>query len=125
MMTGNLSGKVIGAAIEVHRVLGAGLLESAYELAFEHELRLQGLRVARQLAVPLHYKNIALGDGFRLDLLVEEILVIEVKAIDKILPLHEAQLLTYLRLAKKPLGLLVNFNNRVLKDGIKRIANGL
>ena len=125
MSDDRLSGEVIGAAIEVHRYLGPGLLESAYELALEHELRLRGLAVERQKAVVLKYKTIELGDGFRLDLLVDDRLVVEVKAIDCILSIHEAQLLTYLRLSGKHLGLLINFNVPVLKTGIKRIANEL
>ena len=125
MYEDKLSGEVIGAAIEVHRYLGPGLLESAYELALEHELRLRGLAVERQKAVVLKYKKIELGDGFRLDLLVDDRLLVEVKAIDCILSIHEAQLLTYLRLSGKHLGLLINFNVPVLKTGIKRIANEL
>ena len=120
-----LSGAVIGAAIEVHRELGPGLLESAYELALERELGLRKVPVQRQVAVPLEYKGIELGDGFRLDLLVDDALVVEVKAVDRLQPIHEAQLLTYLKLADKRLGLLINFNERTLKEGVKRVANGL
>ena len=123
MDEGKLSGEVIGAAIEVHRHFGPGLLESAYELALEHELQLRGLQVERQKAVVLKYKTVELGDGFRLDLLVDNELVVEVKAIDTLLPIHEAQLLTYLRLSDKRLGLLINFNVRILKTGIRRVAN--
>ena len=119
-----LSGAVIGAAIEVHRVLGPGLLESAYELALERELGLRKVSVQRQVAVPLEYKGIELGDGFRLDLLVDDALVVEVKAVERLQPIHEAQLLTYLKLANKRLGLLINFNERTLKEGVKRVANG-
>jgi GxxExxY protein len=113
-----LSGEVIGAAIEVHRVLGPGLLESAYELA------LRGHVVERQKSVPLEYKGLALGDGFRLDLLVDDCLLVEIKAVDHLQPIHEAQLLTYLRLTAKRFGLLINFNERTLRAGIKRIVNG-
>jgi GxxExxY protein len=120
-----LSGEVIGAAIEVHRLLGPGLLESAYELALERELSLRGLAVERQKPVPLNYKEVPLGDGFRMDLLVGRELIVEVKAVDSIMPIHEAQLLTYLRLSGMRLGLLINFNERFLKQGIKRVANGL
>ncbi|HNJ77263.1 MAG TPA: GxxExxY protein [Azospira sp.] len=120
-----LSGAVIGAAIEVHRELGPGLLESAYELALERELGLRKVSVQRQVAVPLEYKGIELGDGFRLDLLVDDALVVEVKAVDRLQPIHDAQLLTYLKLANKRLGLLINFNERTLKEGVKRVANGL
>jgi GxxExxY protein len=120
-----LSGKVIGAAIEVHRILGPGLLESAYELALEHELIIQGIQVERQKTVALNYKGVKLGDGLRIDLLVSNRLIVEVKSVESVLPIHEAQLLTYLRLAGKPLGLLINFNESVLKSGVKRVVNGL
>jgi len=120
-----LSNRVIGAAIEVHRVLGPGLLESVYELALERELALQGMTVQRQRPVSLEYKGVSLGDGFRLDILVNDLLLIEIKTVEQVLPLHEAQLLTYLRLTGKRLGLLINFNTRILKDGIKRVVNGL
>ena len=119
-----LSGEVIGAAIEVHRVLGPGLLESAYELALERELALRGRSVERQEPIALEYKGCVLGDGFRLDLLVDDRLVVEIKAVDVLLPIHEAQLLTYLRLAEKRFGLLINFNEKILKGGVRRVANG-
>ena len=119
-----LSGDVIGASIEVHRVLGPGLLESAYELALERELVLRGHSVERQKAVPLEYKGVTLGDGFRLDLLVDDRLLLEIKAVEVLLPIHEAQLLTYLRLSNKRFGLLINFNEKFLKGGIRRVMNG-
>ena len=119
-----LSGDVIGAAIEVHRVLGPGLLESAYELALERELTLRGHAVERQKPVSLEYKGTTLGDGFRIDLLVDNRLLIEIKAVETLLPIHEAQLLTYLRLTGKRVGLLINFNERTLKEGIRRVMNG-
>ncbi|BBO19976.1 MAG: hypothetical protein HKUEN07_30410 [Rhodocyclaceae bacterium] len=119
-----LSGQVIGAAIEVHRVLGPGLLESAYELALERELRLLGHDVRRQIPVPLEYKGASLGDGFRIDILVSESLLVEIKAVEQLMPLHEAQLLTYLRLTGKRHGLLINFNVPALKNGVKRVVNG-
>ena len=125
MDEGKLSGEVIGAAIEVHRILGPGLLESTYELALEHELRLRGIAVERQKAIKLDYKGVTLGDWFRLDLLVDDWLIVEVKAVDSLQPIHEAQLLTYLRLSGKRLGLLINFNVAVLKTGIRRVANEL
>ncbi|MBP7202343.1 MAG: GxxExxY protein [Propionivibrio sp.] len=118
----NLSGEVIGAAIEVHRLLGPGLLESAYELALARELALRGVRVERQKAVPLEYKGTALGDGFRIDLLVQEQVIVEIKAVERIQAIHEAQLLTYLRLADKRLGLLINFNEKTIKEGVKRVV---
>ena len=125
MENNTLSGEVIGAAIEVHRVLGPGLLESAYELALERELVLRGLSVERQKAVPLDYKGTALGDGFRIDLLVQDQLIVEVKAVECIQAIHEAQLLTYLRLTDKRLGLLINFNEKTIKEGVKRVVNRL
>ena len=125
MENNSLSGEIIGAAIEVHRLLGPGLLESAYELALERELVLRSMSVERQKAVPLEYKGIALGDGFRLDLLVNDQLVVEIKSVESLLLIHEAQLLTYLRLADKRLGLLINFNEKVIKEGVKRIVNRL
>jgi GxxExxY protein len=125
MENNTLSGEVIGAAIEVHRLLGPGLLESAYELALERELNLRGLQVERQKAIPLEYKGMALGDGFRIDLLVQEQVIVEVKAVEHIQPIHEAQLLTYLRLSDKRLGLLINFNEKTIKEGVKRVVNRL
>ncbi len=125
MENNTLSGEVIGAAIEVHRFLGPGLLESAYELALERELSLRGLRVERQKAIPLEYKGMVLGDGFRIDLLVQEQVIVEVKAVASIQPIHEAQLLTYLRLTDKRLGLLINFNEKTIKEGVKRVVNRL
>ena len=112
----------ISAAIEVHRALGPGLMESAYEICLCHEFDLRSVSYERQIAVPLEYKGIRLECGYRLDLLVESTVVVEIKAIERILPVHEAQLLTYLRLLKKPVGLLINFTAPVLKDGIIRRA---
>jgi GxxExxY protein len=117
--------RVIGAAIEVHRILGPGLLESAYQEALQHELTLQDLRFARQIAVPLVYKNAPLGTALRLDLVVEDAVIIEVKSVQKIEAIHEAQLLTYLRLTGLKAGLLLNFNVPALRHGIKRISNSL
>ena len=119
-----LSGDVIGAAIEVHRALGPGLLESAYELALERELTLRGHAVERQKPVSLEYKGTTLGDGFRIDLLVDDRLLLEIKAVEGLLPLHDAQLLTYLRLTGRRVGQLINFNERTLKEGIRRVMNG-
>ena len=125
MENSGLSGEIIGAAIEVHRVLGPGLLESAYELARERELVLRGMSVERQKAVPLEYKGVALGDGFRMDLLVNDHLIVEIKAVEHLQAIHEAQLLTYLKLADKRLGLLINFNEKTIKEGVKRVVNRL
>ena len=120
-----LSHEVIGAAIEVHRVLGPGLLEFIYEEALVIELADRGLSVVRQAEVEVSYKNHLLENKLRLDLLVNEILIIEVKSIEHVLPVHEAQLLSYLRLSGKKLGLLINFNAVVLRNSIRRIVNNL
>ena len=110
---------IIGAAIEVHRELGPGLLESAYEECFCHELHLRGLSFQRQVELPVAYKGLKLDCGYRLDVVVESVIV-ELKSIEQISPIHHAQLLTYLRLAGKKVGLLINFNVAVLKNGIVR-----
>lgn len=115
-----LTEQIIGAAIEVHRVLGPGLLESVYERALCHELGLRKLAVERQISVPLHYKGVDLECGFRVDLIVENTVILELKSVANILPVHEAQLLTYMRLMKKPVGFIINFNVPVLKYGIVR-----
>lgn len=115
--------RIIGCAIEVHRTLGPGLLESAYVEALRVELTEAGLRSARQVPVPLTYKGHYLGE-YRLDLLVEDAVVVEVKAVQRFDPVHEAQLLTYLRLTGKRVGLLINFNQRLLREGIKRRVLG-
>jgi GxxExxY protein len=118
-----ITGEIIGAAIEVHRELGPGLLESAYEQCLCHELTLRGLRFQRQVEVPVVYKGIRLDCGYRIDVIVEDSVIVELKTVDKLLPIHEAQLLTYLKLFGRQLGLLLNFNVPVLKDGIKRMVN--
>ena len=117
-----LTDGIIGAAIAVHRELGPGLLESAYEACLEFELLDRGFRVERQKELPVVYRTIQIDCGYRLDLRVEEQVVIELKAVDKVLPIHEAQMMTYLKLSGHRLGLLINFNVKLLKDGIKRIA---
>ena len=113
-----LTAEIIGGAIEVHRALGPGLLESAYEQCLAFELQVRGLALRRQLSLPVEYKGVNLGVGYRLDMVVNETVIVEVKAIDLILPLHKAQLLTYLKLSKYRVGLLINFNTPVLKHGI-------
>ncbi len=118
-----LSNLIIGAAIAVHRELGPGLLESAYEACLHHELSQQGLRVERQVSQPVIYKGIHLDCGYRLDLLVEDLVIVELKTVESLQPIHDAQLLTYLKLKKLWLGLLINFNVPVLKNGIKRLVN--
>jgi GxxExxY protein len=116
---------IIGAAIEVHRHLGPGLLESAYERALAHELGLRGLGVESQVRIPMSYKGVELGDSFRIDLLVERLVIVEVKTVDQLIPLHEAQLLTYLRCSSLRLGLLLNFHSPVMRAAIKRVVNRL
>jgi GxxExxY protein len=116
---------VIGSAIEVHRELGPGLLESTYEACLAYELTQRGLDVLRQLHLPLRYKEIQLDAGYKVDLLVERSVIVELKAVDKLDSIHEAQLLSYLRLSGCHVGLLINFNVRVLKDGIKRMVHRL
>lgn len=112
--------QIIGAAIEVHRALGPGLLESAYEECFCRELALRKVKFQRQVALPIEYKGVKLDCGYRIDLLVEESVVVELKSIDRIMPIHEAQLITYLRLTHKKVGLIINFNVAALKRGIVR-----
>ncbi len=112
-----LSSRVIGCAIEVHRALGPGLLESAYEQCFARELSLADISFEVQVPLPVEYKGIRLDCGYRVDLFVEKKLIIELKVVDKFLPIHEAQILTYMKLARVPVGLLMNFNVELLKDG--------
>jgi len=120
-MTDNeITHQIIGAAIEVHKHLGPGLLESAYEECLAHELHLRNLRVERQKAVPVVYKQTKLECGYRLDLLVEGRVVVELKSVEGLGPIHEAIILTYLRMSGDKLGLLINFNVSVLKDGVRR-----
>src|SRR3954452_25308494 len=114
--------RVIGVAMEVHRHMGPGLLESVYQRCLEHELKIQGIDCQAQVRLPLIYKGEVLDGEFILDVYLPDRLVVELKAVDKLLPIHEAQLLTYLRLSKTHLGLLINFNVPVLKDGIKRMV---
>ena len=113
---------IIGGAIAVHRALGPGLLESAYEVCLGFELVDRGLSVERQKALPVKYRGVNLDCGYRIDLLVEKIIIIELKAVEKIDPIHRAQLLSYLKLSDCKLGLLINFNVRMLKNGIHRIV---
>ena len=120
-----LTQKVIGCATEVHRHLGPGLLESTYEQCLAHELTLAGLAFNLQVPMPVQYKGIKLDCGYRLDFLVEDGLVVELKAVEQLLRIHEAQLITYMKLTKAPVGLLINFNVRLLKDGIRRLFPSL
>lgn len=118
-----LSSEVIGAAIEVHRHLGAGLLESAYEKCLSWELRQRGVAVEEQVAVPVRYKSEIFDNGYRIDLLVEGRLLLELKSVDQLLPIHTAQVLTYLKMTGLKMGLILNFNVELMKSGIKRIVN--
>ena len=117
-----LTGRVIGCAIEVHRSLGPGLLESTYEQCLARELSLQGTAYQLQVPLPVEYKGVQLDCGYRIDLLVEERLILELKAVEAIKPIHAAQILTYMKLARVPTGLLINFHVAVLRDGIKRFV---
>ncbi len=118
----DLSPQVIGLAIDVHRHLGPGLLESAYEECLCFELKQAGIASRRQVPLPIVYKKIRLDCGYRMDIVVEDQLIIEIKAAERILPVHDAQMLTYLRLSQLRVGLLMNFNSVVLKDGLKRFV---
>ena len=117
IVTNGLTEKIIGAAIKVHKVLGPGLLESAYEGCLAHQLSLDNISFERQVPLPIIYKSLQLDCGYRLDFLVEKTVVLELKAVDSLQPIHEAQLLTYLKLGGWPIGLLINFNVPVLKEG--------
>lgn len=118
-----ITGEIIGAAIEVHRVLGPGLLESTYLTCLQYELAARGLRFVAQRPVPIVYQGVALDAGFRVDLLVEDAVVVELKCVDALLPVHRAQVLTYIRLMGCNVGLLINFNVPKLTEGIKRVLN--
>jgi len=120
-----LSYKIIGAAVELHKALGPGMLESAYEAALAYDLRELGLDVKTQVPMPLIYKEVKLDVGYRIDLLVDNRVIIEVKSVENLAPVHFAQTLTYLKLSDKKLALLINFNTKLLKDGIHRIVNRL
>ncbi len=119
-----LSKEIIGCAIEVHRSIGPGMLESAYEECLAYELMKKGLKIERQKPIPIVYKDIKLECGYRLDLLVEDTFILELKSVDEIAPVHQAQILTYMRFAKIRYGLIINFNVTVLKNGIRRYVLG-
>ena len=116
---------VVDAAIKVHRALVPGLLESVYEIVLAHELAKRGLKVERQALIPIEYNGLKFREGFRADVVVEEKIIVELKSVENIQPVHKKQLLTYLRLADMRLGLLINFGSALLKDGISRVVNGL
>ncbi|OGF58851.1 MAG: GxxExxY protein [Candidatus Fischerbacteria bacterium RBG_13_37_8] len=117
-----LSNKVIGLAIEVHRELGPGLLENAYKQCLAYELRQAKINFQTEVELPVRYKNVLISSGYRIDLLIENTLILELKSVSNLLPLHEAQLLTYMRLADIKIGLLINFNEKFLRNGIKRFV---
>lgn len=125
MELNEISGHVVDAAMKVHSALGPGLLENAYEACLEHELKKRGFRVERQVMLPVGYDGVQIDLGYRLDLLVEDAVIVELKAVEKLAPIHEAQILSYLKLSGRKLGLLINFNVLHLKDGIKRMVNRL
>jgi GxxExxY protein len=120
-----LSGEIIGPAIEVHRVLGPGLLESAYEDCLAWELTRKGLRVTRQTSIPVRYKELRIEDGYRVDTVINEAVILELKCVDSFQPIHTAQVLTYLKMTGLKLGLLLNFKVDVMRSGIKRVVNKL
>jgi|SRR5215467_6332045 len=123
MQLNEITEKIIGAAMKVHSAVGPGVLESVYRKCVEHELKKLGMEVQSEVKLPVMYDGLALESGYRLDLLVENRVVIELKCVDALLPIHKAQLLTYLQLANKPLGLLLNFNVVHMREGIKRVIN--
>ena len=125
MELNEISGQVVDAAIKVHSALGPGLLESAYEACLFYELGKRGLSVERQKIQPIVYEGVTIDVGYRMDLFVEGVVVVELKAVERLAPIHEAQLLSYLRLSGSKLGLLLNFNVTRMADGIKRMVNGL
>jgi len=120
-----ISQQIVDAAYQIHKTLGPGLLESVYEVVLAYELRKRGLKVERQLPVPVVYDGICFEEGYRLDLLVEGKVIVEIKSIEAVTPVHKKQLLTYLRLLDKRLGLLINFNEELIRNGISRVVNGL
>ncbi|NIP98411.1 MAG: GxxExxY protein [Akkermansiaceae bacterium] len=117
-----LSNRVLGCALEVHRTLGPGLLESAYEQCLAYELKQSGMRFQLQVPLPVEYKAVHVDCGYRIDLLVEDQLIVELKAVEALTPIHQAQLLTYMKLSMIRIGLLINFNTRMLKHGVKRMV---
>jgi len=118
-----ISGAIVDASMKIHSALGPGLLENAYEACLIHLLRKNGFHVARQVDIPVTFDGLKIDAGYRLDLLVNDVVVVELKSVEKLLPIHQAQMITYLRLSGKKVGLLINFNVPHLKDGIKRMVN--
>jgi GxxExxY protein len=125
MIENEVSGAIVDAAYKVHTALGPGLLESVYETVMDFELRRRKLQVSRQVVIPVIYEGVVLEEGFRTDLIVEDKVIVELKSVEAVHPVHKKQLLTYLRLADKRVGLLINFNVSLIKDGISRVVNNL
>ena len=125
MHENEIAKEIVDAAFKVHTRLGPGLLESVYEVTLAYELKQRGLQVVRQLPVPLIYEGICFEEGYRLDLIVEDKVIVDVKSIDAVHPVHKKQVLTHLRLMDKRLGLLINFNEELIRNGISRVVNGL
>ncbi|MFN6962605.1 MAG: GxxExxY protein [Pyrinomonadaceae bacterium] len=123
MELNDITETIIGCGIKVHSALGPGLLESTYEICLSHELSKKGLRAACQVPLPVVYDGVRLDAGYRVDLLVEDAVIVEIKAVERLLPIHEAQVISYLKLSGKKVGLLMNFNVKLLRDGIRRLAN--
>jgi len=123
MKNEQVTGQIIKASLRLHSILGPGLLESAYRLCLAHELQERGIQVQAEIPVPIVYDGLVIDVGYRIDLLVEHCVVVELKTVRKLLPVHHAQLLSYLRLSQMPTGLLINFHVARLRDGIKRVAN--
>lgn len=125
MTENEISYKVIGAVIKLHKQIGPGLLESAYENALSYDLKSLGLEVEQQVSMPFKYKDVYLEVGYRIDLMIENKVILEIKSVDRLAPVHFAQTLTYLKLSEKKLGLLINFNEKIIKNGIHRLVNNL
>ena len=123
MELNDISGKIIELSIKVHKELGPGMLESAYEACLLYELQKAGLKAESQLKLPIIYQNVKIEAGYRIDLLVEHLIIVELKTVERLLPIHEAQSLSYIKLSKLKLGLLINFNVKLLRDGIRRVVN--
>lgn len=123
MELNDISGQIVDAAIKIHSALGPGLLESAYEACLMYELKKRGLIARNQVPLPVHYEEVLIEVGYRIDLLVGESVIVELKSVDQIAPIHKAQLLSYLKLSGKKVGLLINFNVELLKNGITRLVN--
>ena len=123
METNQITGAIVDAAMKVHSLVGPGMLEGVYEICLAHELRKRGLRFEQQVLVPVRYEEIEIPSGYRMDLLVEDTVIVELKCVGKILPVHKVQLLSYLRINNKRIGLLLNFNVAHMRDGVSRIGN--